>query len=68
MSQRPEPAGAGKVRWFRQQRGWTVDQLAEECQRAGSSTLTAAVLAEIENGSPVEPADLRVLAEVFADV
>lgn len=41
---------AARVRKYRQARGWSVRQLAEECAKFGATTLTQASLTNIERG------------------
>lgn len=41
---------AHRVRKYRQERGWSVRQLAEECGKRGAGTLTQASLTNIERG------------------
>lgn len=41
---------AQRVRKYRQERGWSVRQLAEECAKRGATTLTQASLTNIERG------------------
>lgn len=65
---------AARVREYRQRRGWSVRQLAEECAKHGAPQLTAASLGNIERGQDegakrkrreVTVAELVILGYVF---
>jgi WD40 repeat protein len=57
---------AGQIHLLRGQRGWSVRQLAVECERAGASSLDAIALEAIEaGGRSVDIAEIQVLARVF---
>lgn len=67
-----EPAGltpsslvAARLKEARRRHGWTAKQLAEQCAKAGSTGLTAAVLANIESGRP--DADGRRRRDITVD-
>jgi len=58
---------ADRVRDLRSQRRWSARQLAEECDRAGSKSLTRGTIAKIESGvrKYVTADELAVLAQVL---
>jgi FxsC-like protein len=61
-------SGVGRrVQALRRQRGWTAQQLAAECARAGMSSLTRGTLAKIESGvrKSVTAEELVALAHAF---
>lgn len=51
MTRRPSDVVAERVRRGRRELGWTLQQLAEECQRLGAEKLTVASLGNIERGT-----------------
>lgn len=58
---------ADRVRQLRAERGWSARRLADECARAGLSTLTRGTIAKIESGvrKSVTAEELTVLARVL---
>lgn len=58
---------ADQVRRLRAERGWSARQLAEECIRAGATSLTRSTLAKIESGDrkSITADELAVLALVL---
>ena len=58
---------ADSVRSLRAERGWSARQLAEECDRAGGTSLTRGTIAKIESGGRkhVTAEELAVLAQVL---
>jgi transcriptional regulator with XRE-family HTH domain len=60
-------AVAERIRRWREQRGWTARQLADECARAGLPALTRSTIAKIESGvrKSVSAEEVATLARVF---
>lgn len=58
---------AERVRRLRNQHGWTAQRLADECARAGSTSLTRGTIAKIESGvrKSVSAEEIAVLARVL---
>jgi transcriptional regulator with XRE-family HTH domain len=58
---------AGRIRRMRLQRGWTAQQLADRCARAGARSLTRSAIAKIESGirQSVTADEVAALAHVF---
>jgi WD40 repeat protein/transcriptional regulator with XRE-family HTH domain len=64
-----QPEKGMLARWIRaqrEQRGWSLAELALECEQAGADSLSADALAEIENeGRPVGVHEVQVIAHVL---
>ena len=65
MADREALAGL-RVRALREERGWTQQQLAEACERAGLSSMTRSTVAKVESGlRKLTSGEIRVLARVL---